>query len=185
MRARIALLAYALAVVLGTSIHEPRLLALGLAAVLLVAGRRWARIARRASLAVLAFNAIVTVSYAVVATLQGTFSLDYVILVNLRVLLLTSLTFLFVSRVNLFEVVGFSRSLTYLFTLANGQAMALARVLEDFRLAVRSRSIVRSTVAERYRHSASMAVLLLDKSLHDATEISRAMRSRGFFDDRS
>jgi cobalt/nickel transport system permease protein len=181
--ARIALLGYAAALLLGTSVHHPGLLAVALAAVLVMAGRKWARVLRKASLAVLAFNTIVTVSYAVMAGLEGTFSLHYVVLVNLRVLFLTCLTFLFVARVNLFEALAFSRSLTYLFTLACGQAMTLTRVLVNFRLALKSRSIDQPVLGDRYRQVASAGVLLLDKSLHDATEITHAMRSRGVFDD--
>jgi cobalt/nickel transport system permease protein len=171
------------AVVLGTSVHEPSLLAVALGTVLVLAGRQWVGVLRKACLAVLAFNAIVTVSYAAIAGLEGTFSLHYVVLINLRVLFLTCLTFLFVSRVNLFEALAFSRSLTYLFTLACGQAMTLTRVLANFRLALKSRSIDQPGLGDRYRQVATAGVLLLDKSLHDATEITHAMRSRGVFDD--
>jgi hypothetical protein len=160
MRARVALLAYLAAIVLATAVHEIGLLALGLGVVLVLAGRQWLRILRRACIAILFFNLVVTLSYGVIAGLQGTFSLAFVVLVNLRVLLLTCLTFLFVSRVNPFEALAFSRSLTYLFTLAYSQSMAF-----------------------KYRHSASMGVHFLDKSLHRATEITQVMRSRGFFDD--
>lgn len=183
MRARIALLAYLAAIVLATMVHEVGFLALGLGLVLALAGRDWLRILRRACIAILLFNLVVTLSYGVVATLQGTFSIEFVVLVNLRVLLLTSLTFLFVSRVNPFEALAFSRSLTYLFTLAYSQSMAFKQALENFRLAFKSRRIEQVRLRDRYRHSARMGVHFLDKSLHQATEITQVMRSRGFFDD--
>jgi cobalt/nickel transport system permease protein len=183
MRARVALLAYLAAVVLATTLHQIGLLALGLGLVLALAGRSWLRILRRACIAILFFNLIVTVSYSVVAGLQGTFSLQFVVLVNLRVLLLTCMTFLFSSRVNPFEALAFSRSLTYLFTLAYSQSMAFKQALEDFRLAFKSRRIGEVHLRDRYRHSASMGVHFLDQSLHRATEITQVMRSRGFFDD--
>jgi cobalt/nickel transport system permease protein len=183
MRARAALLAYLAAIVLATMVHQIGVLALGLGLVLALAGRGWLRILRRAAIAILFFNLVVTLSYGVVAGLQGTFSLDFVVLVNLRVLLLTSLTFLFVSRVNPFEALSFSRSLTYLFTLAYSQSMAFKQALEDFRLAFRSRRIEQVGLRDRYRHGASVGVHFLDKSLHRATEITQVMRSRGFFDD--
>jgi cobalt/nickel transport system permease protein len=182
MRARIALAAYLAAIVLATMVHEIGFLALGLGLVLALAGRDWLRILRRAVIAILLFNLVVTVSYAAVAGLQGTFSIGFVALVNLRVLLLTSLTFLFVSRVNPFEALAFSRSLTYLFTLAYSQSMAFKQALESFRLAFRSRRIEQVALRDRYRHSARMGVHFLDKSLHQATEITQVMRSRGFFD---
>ena len=183
MSARVALLTYLAAVVLATTVHEIGLLALGLGLVLALAGRQWLRILRRACIAILFFNLVVTVSYGVVAGLQGNFSPDFVLLVNLRVLLLTCLTFLFVSRVNPFEALAFSRSLTYLFTLAYSQSMAFKQSLENFRLAFRSRRIEQVSLRDRYRHSARMGVYFLDKSLHQATEITQVMRSRGFFDD--
>jgi len=183
VRARAALLAYVAAVVIATSVHQIGLLALGLGLVLALAGRAWLRILRRAFVAILLFNLVVTLSYGVIAGLQGTFSLGFVVLVNLRVLLLTCLTFLFVSRVNPFEALAFSQSLTYLFTLAYSQSMAFKQVLEDFRLAFRSRRIEQVSLRERYRHSARTGVHFLDKSLHRATEITQVMRSRGFFDD--
>jgi cobalt/nickel transport system permease protein len=183
MRARVALLAYLAAIVLVTTVHQIGLLALGLLLVLVLAGRRWLRILRRACLAIVLFNLVVTLSYGVVAGIQGTFSLEFVVLVNLRVLLLTCLTFLFVSRVNPFEALAFSRSLTYLFTLAYSQSMAFKQAAEDFRLAFKSRRIGEVHLRDRYRHSARMGVHFLDKSLHQATEITQVMRSRGFFDD--
>ena len=183
MRARVALLAYLAAVVLATTVHQIIPLALGLGLVLALAGRGWLRILRRACIAILIFNLVVTLSYVVIAGLQGTFSLDFVVLVNLRVLLLTCLTFLFVSRVNPFEALAFSRSLTFLFTLAYSQSMAFKQALEDFRLAFRSRCIEQVNLRDRYRHGASVGVHFLDKSLHRATEITQVMRSRGFFDD--
>jgi cobalt/nickel transport system permease protein len=183
MRARIALLAYLAAIVLGTLVHEIGFLALGLGLVLALAGREWLRILRRACVAILLFNVIVTLSYGVIAGLQGTFSFEFVALVNLRVLLLTCLTFLFVARVNPFEALAFSRSLTFLFTLAYSQSMAFKQALVNFRLAFKSRCIEKVGLRDRYQHTARMGVHFLDKSLHQATEITQVMRSRGFFDD--
>jgi hypothetical protein len=164
-------------------VHDIRFLALGLGAVLALSGRQWLRIIRRACLTVLLFNAVVTVSYVVIANLRGTFSLDYVVLINLRVLFLTCLTFLFVARVNPFQALAFSQSLTYLFVLAHSQAMTLRQLLANFRLAFKSRRIEQVRRRDLYRQIASIGVLLLDKSLHNATEITLVMRSRGFFDD--
>jgi cobalt/nickel transport system permease protein len=182
MRSRLALFGYLAGLVTGTTVHHPGLLAAGLALVLALAGRQWLRILRRAILAVLVFNGVVTASYVILAGLQENFSLEYVVLVNLRVLFLTSLTFLFVTRVNPFRALDFSRSLTFLFTLAYSQAMAFRRVLSDFRLAFQSRCIERAGLRDRYRHGAGVGAHLLDKSLHHATEITQVMRSRGFFD---
>jgi cobalt/nickel transport system permease protein len=182
MTSRIALLAYLCAVIVGTTVHDIGFLAAGLGLVLVLAGRQWLRILRKAAVAILLFNAVVMASYAVIAGMRGTFSPEYVVLVNLRVLFLTCLSFLFAARVNPFQALAFSPSLSYLFTLAYGQAMSFRRVLVDFRLAFRSRCIEWPGLRDRYRHGAAMATHLLDKSMHNATEITRVMRSRGFFD---
>jgi cobalt/nickel transport system permease protein len=182
MKARVALFAYLAAVLLGTMVHDPRWLGLALLLVLALAGRQWLRILRKAGLAILVFNAVVTASYAVLAGLQGTFSLQYVVLINLRVLFLTCLTFVFAARVNIFEALAFSGGLTYLFTLSYSQAMSFRQVLVNFRLAFKSRCIERPSLRDRYRHSVGVGAHLLDKSLHNATEITHVMRSRGFFD---
>ena len=149
MRARLALLVYLAAIVLATMVHEIVPLAAGMLLVLALAGRSWLRILRRACVAILLFNLIVTLSYGVIAGLQGTFSLEFVVLVNLRVLLLTSLTFLFVSRVNPFDALAFPRTLTHLFTLAYIQSMAIEQALEDCRLAYRSRCIEQVSLRDR------------------------------------
>jgi cobalt/nickel transport system permease protein len=182
MKARAALFAYLAALLLGTTLHDLRWLGLGLVLVLVLAGREWLHILRRAGLAILAFNAIVTASYALLAGLKGNFSLDYVVLINLRVLFLTCLTFLFVARVNPFEALAFSGGLIYLFVLAYSQATTFRQVLVNFRLAFKSRCIERPALRDRYRHSAGVGAHLLEKSLNNATEITHVMRSRGFFD---
>ncbi len=183
MKDRVALLAYVGTILAGTMVHDPGILALGLALVLALAGRYRMQILRKACLAVVFFNIVVSASYTVLAGLAGTFSAHYLALVNLRVLFLTCLTFLFVTRVNPFKALAFSSSLTFLFTLAYGQAMALGQVLTNFRMAFKSRSIAPVRLRDRYQHSAATGGMLLDKALHNATEIGDVMRSRGFADD--
>lgn len=183
MRDRLMLLAYLAAVLLATSVHDPRVLGAGLLIVALLCGRAFPRILRRAVLAILLFNSAVTVSYIVLSLWQGTFSGQYVLLVNLRVLLLTTMTFLLAERLNPFRAFAFSKSLLYLTTLCYSQVLTLRRLLGEFRFAFRSRSIVRPGLRELYRHGAATAVFFLHKSVSDAGEIAQAMTSRGFFND--
>ncbi len=183
MKTRVALLVYLLALLLGTLVHDVRFLVAGLVVVLAIGGRRAPAILGRVFLAVVAFNGVVTATYVALATWQGTFSIDYVVLINLRVLFLTSLTFVFSSRVNVFDALSFAPNLTYVLAIAYGQIMTFRRVVEDFRMALRSRSIHPGSLRDRYRQTAAATTLLLDKSMHTATEITHAMRARGFFDD--
>lgn len=182
-RDRIYLLLYLGAVLAATWVHAPAWLAAGLGLTLLVAGRDAWPLVRRALLAVLAFNALISLSYAGMAWLQGFSPWDTLLRLNLRVLLLTCLTFLFIARANLFRALDFSRSLVYVLGLAYSQALTFRRAHEDFRLALASRSLRRPGLRERYRASAAAASWFLEKSLHAATQSSQALRSRGFFHD--
>jgi cobalt/nickel transport system permease protein len=179
------LLAYLTAVVVVTFIHAPWFLAALLAAALAAGGAtRW-RILRRAVLAGLTFNLAVSLGYAALALWQGNFSAQYLLLVNLRVLLLLHLGFWFVARVNLVEACRFSPSLSFVVTLAAGQIEAFSRTLRDFRLAFVSRNAAAPALHDRARHAAAQAGHLLDKSVCMAAETALAMRSRGVFDDYS
>jgi|GEM_PF-334953 len=183
MKATHWLFAYLAAVVAVTFIHEPWLLAALLVVVLAMSGAgRW-RILRRAVLAVLTFNLTVSLGYSAVSLWQGGFSAAYLLLVNLRVLLLVYLGFWFVARVNLLEACRFSPSLSFVVTLAAGQIEAFSRALRDFRLAFVSRNAAAPALSARARHAAAQAGHLLDKSVCMAAETALAMRSRGCFDD--
>lgn len=183
MRDRLVLILYLGAVVLTTSVHDLFFLTVALGVVSLLAGAGRFRIARRAALAVLVFNSVVTLSYAYVSWLRGVFSPSYVALINLRVYLLTYMTFLLNERVNLLRALGFSRTLMYVSSLAYSQVVLFRRLLVEFRHAVKSRTLERLSLADLYRHRSRTASFFLSKSMADAAAITEAMRSRGFFND--
>lgn len=181
-RDRALLVLYALAVVTFTLVHDPRWLAACLILVLALAGRQAPALLRRALLAVLVFNLAVSLGYLAMAWLRHQEPWTTLLRLNLRVLLLTLTTFLFVSRVNLFRALGFSRNLSYLLGLAYSQALTFRRAQEDFQLALASRSLGRPRLRDRYRASAAAAGWYVDKALATARECAQALRSRGFFD---
>lgn len=181
MRDRLALAGYVCGVLLATSIHDIRFLLGGLVAVLALSGRDLPVVARRAALSIVVFNSIVTVAYVGASLLRGGGSGYYVALINVRVFLLTSLTFLVARRVNLWKALAFSRTLTYVLALAATQTLTFRRLFEEFRMAFRSRSIGRPSVRDLYRHAASTGAFFLDRSLESVTEVAQAMKSRGFF----
>lgn len=181
-RDRLTLLVYALAVLAATLVHDPRWLAGGLTVTLLLAGSGAGGLLSRVVRTVLPFNLAVSMGYLMLAWLRTEPPWQTLLLLNLRVLLLTAITFLFVRRVNLFRALGFSRSLTYLLGLAYSQALTFRRAHEDFRLALVSRSPRRPGLMDRYRASAAAASWYLEKALAAARESAQALRSRGFFD---
>jgi cobalt/nickel transport system permease protein len=177
------LLAYVSAVVGATLVHHPGALGAGLLGVLLLAGRGAPAILARTLRTVLVFNLAVSVGYSVLSLLRDQAPWDTLLRINLRVLLITTLTFLFIARVNLFRAVGFSRTLTFLLGLGYSQAMSFKRAYGDFRLALVSRSPARPSLRDRHRASAAAAAWFMDKALTSARESAQALRTRGFFDD--
>jgi len=185
LRARAGLALYAAAVLTATLVHDPRLLGAGLLAACAAAGAERLWLLRRTLRAVLAFNLTVSLGYLLVAGLRHGPSADYLLLVNLRVLLLVYLGFWLVARVNLALALALAPfpTLSFLVTLAAGQALTLRRLALDFRLAFTSRSPAPPGLPDRARSAGAQGLLLLDKALAASTEITQAMRSRGCFEE--
>jgi cobalt/nickel transport system permease protein len=180
---RLWLAGYGTSVITITLIHDPMMLAAGLLlALLLAGGDRW-RLLRRALAAVLLFNLSVSLGYLLMTWLRGGFAPDYLLLVNLRVLSLVFLGFWLVSHINLAAALSFSPTLSFLVTLAAGQARALSRVVLDFRQAFTSRNPVPPRLRDRAGMAAAQGEFLMERSLARSAEIAQAMRSRGCFDD--
>jgi cobalt/nickel transport system permease protein len=183
MTARGWLFGYLAAVVAATLVHEPALLAAALGLAVAAAGPdRW-RLLRRALLAILAFNLTVSLGYLAVALWRGDFHPGYLLLANLRVLLLVFLGFWFAARVDVLAALAGWPTLTLIATLALGQLRAFERILGDFRLAFASRNPAPPGAIDRAREAAAQGIALMDKSMASATETALAMRSRGAFDD--
>jgi len=183
MKDRLLLLVYVAAVVVATSVHDLWLLAgMLLCAVLLGGERRW-RIARRALAAVALFASAVLIAYTVSALIQDRFSGRYLGLISLRVVTVTYLTLLLAERINLFRAFACSRTLLYVVTLATSQVLTMRRMFDEFRQALRSRTIERPSPSTLVRHGSATAAFFIERSARDAAETAQAMRSRGFFDD--
>lgn len=179
---RLKLGAYLGAIFLASLLRDPLALGLCLAGVLALAGRDAARLARRALLACLLFSAVVSLGYVAERLWQGAAPpWDWLLSANLRVLLMTMLTFLFIARCDLFAALAFSRRLSFILVLALSQAIGLRRTLSDFRLALQARGPRRTALRARYRAAAHAAVWLLDRALANAHESAQAMQARGMF----
>ena len=182
MRPRQALYLYLAVLPAPTFVHDPTLLALGLLIALALAGtERW-RILKRSLLAILAFNLSVSLGVVLVGLWRGQIDTAWLLLANLRVLLMVFLGFWFVAKVNLLAALQGWPTATLVATLALGQARAFERLIRDFRYAFESRNILRPRLLDRRRHAGAQAVALLDKAQAQSTEVAQAMRSRGAFD---
>jgi cobalt/nickel transport system permease protein len=177
------LAAYLLAVVAATFVHEPALLAAALTIAVAAAGRERWKLLRRTLLAILAFNLTVNLGYTAVALWRGDFNAGYLLLVNLRVLLLVFLGMWFAARVDVVAAIGVSPTLTLVATLTLGQLRAFERIVNDFKFAFASRNPAPPRILDRAHHAAAQGIALMDKTMAAATESAMAMRSRGAFDD--
>lgn len=182
-RDRLLFILYLTVVLVITLVHDPLWLSAGLTGILLLAGRQALHLLRRTLRVILVFNLAVSLGYLLLAHLRGFSPWDTLLLINLRVLVLTLLTFLFVARVNLFRALDFSPTLSWLLALAYSQALGFQHVHADFRLALISRSPLRPRLLDRYRASAAAAAWFMDKALAMARESAQALRARGFFGD--
>jgi len=165
-----------------TFVHDPRLLAIGLLVALTLAGpMRW-RILKRSLLAILFFNLSVSLGVLLVGLWQGRVDTDWLLLANLRVLLMVYLGFWFIAQTNLLAALQGWPTATLVATLALGHIRTFERIIRDLRLAFVSRNIVRPRLADRRRNATAQAIALLDKAQAQSTEVALAMRSRGSFD---
>jgi cobalt/nickel transport system permease protein len=182
MAERNKLFAYLMVIVAASWMTEAVWLAGGLLAVLALCGRDTGRLLRRSVLTTLTFSGTVSLAYlGYVWWTRRTLPLDWLLTVNLRVLLMALLTFMFISRVNLFQALSFSRRLSFLLVLAMSQSLGLQRTLEEFRLGLASRSLQPPSLRTRYRAAANMIGWLLDRALANAHESAQALQSRGGF----
>lgn len=182
MKPRHALYLYLAVLPVPTFVHDPAWLGAGLALALLLAGaERW-RILKRSLFAILAFNLSVSIGVILVGLWRGNVDTGWLLVANLRVLLMVYLGFWFVTRVKLLAALAGWPTATLLATLALGQIKTFERIVRDCRLAFASRNIVRPRLVDRRREGGAQAIALLDKAQAQSHEVALAMRSRGAFD---
>jgi len=183
-RHTLVLFAYLAAVVAMSFIHAPLVLAVLLGLTLIATGRaRW-RLLRRSIFAGLGVTLCIGGGYAVMSLAQGEFHEVVVLRLTLRVLLLTFLGCWFVSHGNLLRALTFSPALARLAAIAAGQVAVFTTLVRDFRLASTSRSGgLQLTWVQRLRQAAALSAQLMDKAVASAEQNTRALRTRGAFDD--
>jgi cobalt/nickel transport system permease protein len=180
---RLWLFLYLAAIIAATFVHQPLLLAAAFGLAFIICGQdRW-RLLRRALLAILAFNLTISLGYTALALWRGDFNSGYLLLVNLRVLLMVFLGIWFTARIDIVALTHFSPTLTFIVTLILGQLRAFRRIVHDFNFAFASRNPSPPQLTDRARQAAAQGIALLDKTMTAATESALAMRSRGAFDE--
>ncbi|MCX7957591.1 MAG: energy-coupling factor transporter transmembrane protein EcfT [Deltaproteobacteria bacterium] len=182
MKEKIKLVLYLASVLLITSVHSSLFYLLFLS-VLIMSNPKFAlRSLLRILFCFAVFNTLITVSYLAYTYIKSEPDLNYILIINLRVLLLTYLTFFFSAHTNLALAFSFSETFSYLFTITYSQILNFMRTRQDLSEAHRSRVIARE---KSHIHSllGRTINLFFTKSIYNAKETSLAMRSRGLIND--
>lgn len=172
-----------LAMVAATLVHEPLWLAGALAGLLALAGAaRWA-VLRRAVRVVLPVNLMISAGMVLAGWLAGRVDWAFLLLLNLRVVLLASLAAWLAVRVNFDRALAPWPAARRGLAIIRVQSALLRRLALDYRLAFASRSIQAPTLVNRYRAVSAHGLGLLDKAVANAEATTLAMRSRGAMDE--
>ena len=178
---KIFLLLYLVSVFILTSIHNLYFYSIFLLILMIISGKELIPVFKKSLISVIIFNFTISISYIIFCLLKNEEWLWYVVLLNLRVFTLTFLTFLFVSKVNIFKAFSFSKTFQYLLTLSYSQIITYTRSFEDFRFSMKSRLIQKPERKDIYAFISRIFSYFFKKTLENSKEISQAMRSRGFF----
>lgn len=183
MKQRAWLGLWLLAVVTVTLVHDPAWLAAGAGAVLLCSGGGRRALLLRALRIVAPVLLVVSLGYVLMGWVSGVLSWPFLLLLNLRVVLLALLTTWVARDVDLDAALrGWPSALRWL-GIVRGQITVFRRLMGEYRAAVLSRSTVPPTLGQRYRAGAAMGLAALDKAMYNSEAVTQAMRSRGALDD--
>ncbi|MCC5860496.1 MAG: hypothetical protein JJT93_01130 [Gammaproteobacteria bacterium] len=182
-RHRLALLAWAAAVVASTLVHDPVVLTAALLLALLVSGTGRLALAGRAVRAVAAILLLISAGYVGMSMFSGTLDTGVLMRFNLRVLLIAVLTAWMLREVRLvLALSGWPAAQRWLL-IVQAQITLFRRLAQDYRLARRSRSTVAPTLRQRYLGVSSLTLAALDKAVHNAETVTQALRARGALDE--
>jgi cobalt/nickel transport system permease protein len=183
MKHRAWLCAWMLAVVAVTLLHEPAWLAVALAGVFLGSGDGRMALLKGALRAVLPILAVISAGYLMMGWVTGTLAWNTLWLLNLRVVLLATLTLWMTRDVDLDRALdGFPGAQRWL-SIVRSQVTVFRRLATEYRAAVQSRSTVPPTLGQRYRAGAALGLAALDKAMYNSEALTQGMRSRGALDD--
>ncbi|MEJ5172297.1 MAG: hypothetical protein WHT47_01140 [Hydrogenothermaceae bacterium] len=176
---RYLLIMYLTTVFLITSIHNIWFYLLVFQLISIFSFKEFYKLIKKSIFSVLLFNSVVSISH----TFINGFDKDYLLLLNLRVFVLTYMTFFIISKINLFKALSFSKNLTTLLVLSYSQILTYKKLFEEFNMALTTRTVKDLKFSDYLNFYGKVFEFFLDKSTKNAKDISDGMRSRGFFDD--
>ena len=183
MKDKLFFVLYLLSIVILTSVHDIWFFVAFLSFLFVFAGKNIFSILKKTALSIILFNSIVSISYVIYSVLKNQEWFEYILLLNLRVFTITFMTFLFINRVNIFKALSFSKTLQFLLVLSYSQILTYKKSFNEFKLALKSRTIQKPERKDMYNFISRVFYFFLNKSMNNSKEISQAMKSRGFFID--
>lgn len=131
---------------------------------------------------VLWFNLTVSIGYMISAQVAHHPWVNYLVIFNLRVFVLTFSTFLLASSINIAQALSFSKTLSFLWTICLSQIYSYQKSFENFMLSLKSRVIKKMNERAKKEFIASVFGYFFTKALYDSEEKSLALKARGLFD---
>ncbi|WP_457603150.1 hypothetical protein [Nitratifractor sp.] len=163
------------------SLHQLSYLFAALITLWIVSYQKIVPLTIRVLRSIVIFNLGVSLGYAAMALWRHETPWEFLLYINLKVYVLTYFVFWFFGRYSIVQIVGFSKDLSYLTTIALSQIFSYKKSFEDFRLAYLSRGLRLKDKNPAF--IARSFEYFLEKSLYDANERTLGMKARGFFRD--
>ncbi|WP_263832905.1 hypothetical protein [Sulfurospirillum oryzae] len=182
MRDRILFGFYLLGLALILASHSFYILGFFAVLLLLLARSEWFKMLKKALKSIFFFNIAISIGFVIIALLHQKPWMEYLLLFNLRVFDLTLTTMLFSHYVNIALALSFSKTLSFLMTIALSQIYSYQKSYENFMLALKSRLIKKMSERARKEFITSVFGYFFTKALYDSEEKSLALKARGFFD---
>jgi len=180
-RERAWLIAYLAAIVALGFVHDVGIMIAVILLLVTLGGRKRWLLLRRAVAALLLFTMTVTLAYLIAEQFMG-FPKAALLLINLRALAMTLMTFTLVSNINMARALSFSRTLSLLYILSVSQVIAFMRTYASFTEGQRSRNAGRGQGTRLHALLAQLHYFMF-KTLSQSRESAMGMRSRGVMDD--
>ncbi len=182
-RETLCVLACIAAVLAATLVHDPRWLAGALLAAVLLSGPGRGALLWRALRVVLPVNVMISAGMVLAGWWAGAIDGAYLVLLNLRVLLLSVLVAWTARAVDFDRALARWPAARRWFAIVRVHIAGLLRQHADYRAAFESRSVEPPSLHTRTRAVAAHGLGLLDRSVHNAEALTLGMRSRGALDD--
>lgn len=181
MSDRVWFVLYLCAVMALGIIHNEWIMLLCIIVTLVLGGRaRW-RIFFKTLLVIGLFNATITITY-IIYSFFTPVDIFALVLINLRALAITLLTFTLVRRINLHKALEFSKLLAILYGFTYAQIVLLKNMLYSYYDGLKSRgATLGSTITKKQLQP--LLTTLFGTMLHKSNEQSMGLRSRGLIDD--